>query len=133
MEFAEYKNPEVDSFFDELKEYIIKKSSVIATQKLYFSLESEATKNELIVRLYAPVQIDTSIPVAAKMNGSFVCYVDFSHLCYGHFLYGCDEFQAINFASNLDPFLRALDKKCNLYSSDSSEHEFYFCDACNHR
>lgn len=132
MELAEDKKLEIDSFFEELKSHIVQKSPVIATQKLYFSLKGDSIKTELVVKLYAPIRIDASIPVATKLSGAFVCYVDFSHLCHGHLIYGYDEFQAINFASSLDRFLKALDNKCNLYSLDNNRFEFYFSDTCNH-
>ena len=132
MEIDKHKNPKINSFFEKLKSHIIQKSSVIATQTLYFSLKGETTKTELVVKLYAPIQIDASTPVATKLSGAFVCYVDFSHLCHGHLIYGYDEFQAINFASSLDRFLKVLDNKCNLYSLDNNKFEFYFSDTCNH-
>jgi len=132
MKFTENQESEIDPFFDELKSYITQRSPVIATQKLCFSLKGEATKNELVIRMYAPIQINASIQVAIELSGTFACYVDFSHLCNGYLFYGYDEFQVISFASNIDPLLRALDKECNLYFDDKTEYEFYFYDACNH-
>lgn len=114
-----------------LMKYAAGNSSVIATRKLYFSLKGETNKNELTIKLYAPIQVDASVRDVTAPVGAFACYVEFSYFCNGHLFYGYDELQAINFASDLDPLLRALDKKCNLYFSDSAESDFYFSDACN--
>ena len=64
-------------------------------------------------------------------HDTYVCYVEFSQLSDGHLFYGYDEFQALNFASDLDCILRTLDDICNLYFSDADEDIFYFDDACN--
>lgn len=123
-----------DSFFSanrELKKYVASNSSVVATRVLYFSLKGETKKRELVIKLYAPIQIVASTQVTAGPAGSFVCYLEFSRLCNGYLFYGYDEFQAIGFASNLDPILKALDDRCNLYFDDSIECEFYFDNACN--
>lgn len=116
---------------DELKKYVTSNSSVVATRVLFFSLKGETKKNELVIKLYAPIRIDTSTRVTTCLVGSFVCYVDFSCLCDGHLVYGYDEFQAVEFASDLDPVLRALGDRCNLYFGDGIECVFYFDDACN--
>lgn len=114
-----------------LKKYIANNSSVIATRVLYFSLKGETEKNELVIKLYAPIQISTSTFATAGLNGPFACYLEFSRLCNGHLFYGYDEFQAIGFASDIDPILKTLGDRCNLYFDDSIECEFYFDNACN--
>ena len=133
MKNDEYKEL-ADRFLTEhraLMKYAAESSLIIATRTLFFTLKGEVKKNKLTVELHAPFQVGASIEEGAVPHDPFACYIGFSHLCDGYLFYGFDEFQALSFALDLDPLLRMLDKKCNLYFTDHTEDEFYFDDACN--
>jgi len=88
----------------------------IAERRLFYSAKGSNERKELIIRLGTPYQVQegtVSFPVGGGVVG---CHIELDGLdekCPE--VYGADSLQAINIASNLEPFLKRLQKKYDLY------------------
>jgi hypothetical protein len=88
----------------------------IAERKLLYSLKGSGVRKEFVIRLGAPYVVDEHMvgyPVGKGFSG---CHVEIEGLneTYSE-VYGADSLQAVNLASNVEPFLKRLQKKYDLY------------------
>ena len=88
----------------------------IAERKLLFSEKNGCVTKELIVKISEPfvaTEDNSSFPVDGVASG---CHVEVEGLDEAGFdLYGMDSLQAINLASNIDPFLERLSDKYDFF------------------
>lgn len=99
----------------------------IAERKLQFSTKGDSVLKEFSIRISEPFPVDqgtVSFPVG---EGCFGCHVIVEGLdeIYPD-VYGADSLQAVNLASNVEPFLKRLHKKYDIYCMDGEpyfEHE----------
>ena len=88
----------------------------IAERKLLFSLKGEPERNEFVIRISEPYQVEQSMvdfPIGEGLAG---CSIDMVGLPdKEHDLYGVDSVQALNLATNLEPLLERLQRKYDLY------------------
>ena len=90
----------------------------IAERRLLYSQKGSDVRQEFVIRIGAPYPVEehmVAFPVAKDVAG---CHVEIEGLneTYSE-VYGADSIQAVNLASNLEPFLRRLQKKYDLYWS----------------
>lgn len=95
----------------------------IAERKLLFSLKGESKRNEFIIRVCEPYQVEQSMvkfPIGEGLSG---CSIEIEGLPEKeHDLYGVDSVQALNLATNLEPMLERLQKKYDLYWPNGEEY-----------
>ena len=88
----------------------------VAKRNLFFSVKNSQIRKEMVVRISEPFIVtenDVTFPVDGVMSG---CYVEVEGLDEpGFTLYGMDSLQAINLASNIDPFLERLSDKYDFF------------------
>jgi hypothetical protein len=90
----------------------------IAERKLLYSLKGSNTRKEFVVRLGAPYLVKegmVNFPVGKE--GCWGCHVEIEGLDekYLEEVYGADSLQAVNMASNVESFLKRLQKKYDLF------------------
>lgn len=88
----------------------------IAERKLFYSHKGSAEKNAFVIRISLPFEVNQSMvdhPVAQDYSG---CHIQIDGLpeIYPD-VYGADSIQALNLATNLEAFLRRLQKKYDLF------------------
>ena len=91
----------------------------IAEIKLYYSLKGNSKTYPFTIKI-SEVYLDKE-----KLDGSpcFACEVVLNGLDEtGEIKYGMDAIQAINLASNIEPLLKRLSKRYNLFWSDKSNY-----------
>jgi len=87
----------------------------IAERKLLYSLKGSDIRREFVIRIGVPYPVNTlaGSPVVESCYG---CHVEIEGLNEEYSeVYGGDSIQAIHLASKVDPFLRRLQKKYELY------------------
>ena len=88
----------------------------IAQRKLLYSLKGEDVRNEFVIGITAPYIVDQSMVSFPIGNGFMGCDVQISGLEEdGSKVYGADSLQALNLASDVESFLKVLQKKYDLY------------------
>jgi hypothetical protein len=94
----------------------------VAERKLLYSVKGSEVRKEFTIRICAPYQVREDMVDFPIGNGVFGCHVEIEGLneTYSE-VYGADAVQAINLASNLEPFLRRIQTKYDLFwtSGDS--------------
>jgi len=90
-----------------------------AERKLLFSIKGEDTRKVMVVCIGAPYIVDentVNFPVGKGLVG---CHVEVKGLPnkYSHEVYGMDGIQALEIATDIEPLLKRLSKKYNLYWS----------------
>ena len=98
--------------FDQL---IMKK--IIAKRELLYSLKNKNVKYKMVVCIYAPYIVDQNtvdFPIGDGVVGSHV-EVEGLEETFQQEVYGVDGIQALNLATDVDPFLKRLSKKYDLY------------------
>ncbi len=99
----------------------------IAERKLQYSEKGSDIRKNFSIRISAPYPVDerkVEFPIKEGFSGCSI-YID----GLGETLpdvYGADSLQAVNLASNVEPFLERLQKKYEIYWSSG---EPYFDDA----
>lgn len=88
----------------------------IAERKLLYSLKGSRNKRVFFIRISLPYEVNEKIvnyPVAQNFAG---CHVEIDGLREEYpEVYGTDAIQALQLATNLEPFLRRLQKKYDLF------------------
>lgn len=88
----------------------------VAERKLLFSEKNGHITKEIVVKVSEPfiaTENNVSFPVDGVASG---CHVEVEGLDEPGFdLYGMDSLQAINLASNIDPFLERLSDKYDFF------------------
>jgi hypothetical protein len=93
-------------------------SKFIAERKLLYSLKGSDVRREFVIRLSVPYIVEERMVGYSVGKGVAGCHVEIEGLdeTYSE-VYGADALQAINIASNVEPFLKRLQKKYDLYWS----------------
>lgn len=92
-------------------------TKIIAERKLLYSQKSSDARHELVIRIGAPYNVTQDMVKFPIGEGLVGCHVETSGLGneYTHEVYGVDGIQALELASNIEPYLESLSKKYNLY------------------
>lgn len=89
----------------------------IAERRILYALKGSDISKEFIIRLGYPYLVQegtVSFPVGEE--GCWGCHVEIEGLDENYSeVYGADSLQAVNLASNVEPFLRRLQKKYDLF------------------
>ena len=88
----------------------------IAERKLQFSIKGSGVRQDFCIRIGRPYLVDTDkIDFPAK-EGFAGCSITVVGLDETHpDVYGADTVQAVNLASNLEAFLKRIQKKYDIY------------------
>ena len=93
----------------------------IAKRELFWSIKGSDIRNSFVVRVCAPYKVEKNeVPYEIDwVNdvGAIACKVETEGLEKDnkHIVYAIDEVQAINMASNIEPMLKGLSKKYDLF------------------
>jgi len=90
---------------------------ILAKRILFYSLKGSDIRNKFIIRIGSPYIVDEDMVDFPIGEGLVGCRIETEGLEkeFHHEVYGVDEIQAINIASNIEPFLQRLQKKYDLY------------------
>ena len=101
-------------------------NNVVAQRTLNFSLKEEKTLRSLIITIQEPYLVTQDMVSFCVEGEMFGCHIGIEGIPEKYSdVYGIDAIQALHMACNLDPFLRRISKKYNLYYLDG---EPYFDD-----
>jgi len=91
----------------------------IAERKLLYSLKGGNTRKELVIRLGAPYFVQEGmVNFSVGEKGCWGCHIEIEGLNEKYSeVYGADSLQAVNIASDVEPFLKRLQEKYDLYWS----------------
>ncbi len=93
----------------------------IAKRILFWSSKGSNIRNKFMVRVSVPYNVEQSeVPFDIDWiddKGASASTIDTEGLEeeYHHVVYGVDEIQVVNMASNIEPMLKGLSKKYDLY------------------
>jgi hypothetical protein len=91
----------------------------IAERRLFYSEKGADTRKGFVIRISVPYTVDEKSLGYVAGDGFSACDVDIDGLDEEHTtVYGTDSVQALNLATNLEPYLNRLQKKYDLYWSD---------------
>jgi hypothetical protein len=92
-------------------------SRTVAKRELLYSLKGSDIRKKFLIRISYPFIVNQDTVNFDIGEGLMGCHIDTEGLEkeYYHDVYGVDEIQAINIASNVDPFLERLSKKYDLF------------------
>jgi hypothetical protein len=92
---------------------------IVAERELLYSLKGEPTRRKFVVRISMPCQIEENAVNFPVHPGAAVCEIEFDGLPedFTEEVYGADSIQALSLATDVDPYLRSLEKKYDLYWS----------------
>jgi len=91
---------------------------MVAKRVLFYSEKGSNIRNKFIIRIGFPYLVDEDrVDFTVGDEDLFGCHIETEGLKdeYQHEVYGVDEVQAINIASDIEPFLIRLQKKYDLY------------------
>jgi hypothetical protein len=88
----------------------------VAERKLLYSVKGSDVRKEFTIRIGVPYQVREDMVDFPIANGIFGCHVEIEGLneTYSE-VYGADVVQAINIATDLEPFLKRLQTKYDLF------------------
>jgi hypothetical protein len=94
----------------------VKMQKYIAERKLLYSLKGSKLRHEFVIQIGIPYLVDGTM-VSYPVTGSFAgCHVQIEGLKEEYSeVYGADSIQALNLATNLEPFLKRLQKQYDLF------------------
>lgn len=89
----------------------------IAERKLLYSLKGSTDREKLVVRISAPYLVDENMVNFNFDPGTAGCTIEFDGLPnrFAEEVYGADSIQALALATDIDPYLKSLEKKYDLY------------------
>ncbi len=89
----------------------------IAERELLYSLKGKSTRQKLVVRISAPYLVDESMVNFKFDHGTAGCTIEFDGLpeSFVEKVYGADSIQALELATDVDPYLKCLEKKYDFY------------------
>ena len=95
----------------------------IAQRDLRYSLKGKDVRSELVIRISEPYLVKEGSVNFAVAEGTAGCTVEVIGLKAGeafenenvHEIYGADSMQALELASNIEPLLKRLSKKYDIY------------------
>ncbi len=91
----------------------------IAKRELLYSLKGESGRTKLVVRISAPYLIDEGTVNFEFPHGAAACKIEFDGLPQNIIeeVHGMDSIQALEFASDVNPYLKGLEKEYDFYWS----------------
>jgi hypothetical protein len=92
----------------------------IAERKLLYAVKNSNKKHEMVVRISAPYIIDEGSVDFPVTPGTSACIIEIicADLHLVETIYGADSLQALQLGSNIDPILKKLSKKYDLFFED---------------
>ena len=90
----------------------------IAKRTLFYSDIGSSFRRKLVINVGCPYLVDQNkVDFPIGEEGLVGCHIETEGLDveYRHEVYGVDEIQAVNIATNIEPFLTRLNKKYNLF------------------
>jgi hypothetical protein len=91
-------------------------TTYVAERKMLYSEKGSDLRMEFSIRIGAPYAVEPGMVGHPVGEGYAGCHVQIVGLDEKYSeVYGADSVQALNIASNLEPFLRRLQKKYDLY------------------
>lgn len=89
----------------------------IAQRKLMFSLKGSSERNPFVVQIMAPRELKEGDVEFQFTEGTAVCIVQFEGLpsAKPEQIYGADSLQALQLATDVEPILKRLSKKYDLF------------------
>ncbi len=95
----------------------------IAQRDLRYSLKGKDVRSELVIRISEPYLVEKGTVNFAFSEGTAGCTVEVVGLEAGeafeneniHEIYGADSIQALELAVNIEPLLKRLSKKYDIY------------------
>lgn len=89
---------------------------IIAERELTFSYKGQDVRHKLTVQVHLPVEVNPKDADFDVSPGTASCRVEFHGLDEPPYIaHGADGLQALEFAVNIDPILRSMQKKYNFY------------------
>lgn len=88
----------------------------IAERRLLYSTKGSDERREFVIRLGVPYQVKEGMVNFSIEGGVSGCHIELDGIDEEYpEVYGADTLQAINIASNVEPFLKRLQKKYDLF------------------
>jgi len=89
----------------------------IAERELLYSLKGDYAKKKFVVRISAPYLIKEGSVNFQFHSGAAACKIEIDGLpqSFVEEVYGVDSIQALAMATDVDPYLKGLEKKYDLY------------------
>jgi len=89
----------------------------IAERNLLYSKKGRDEKHKFVIRIGTPYTVNQDMVNFPIGEGLVGCHIETSGLDeeFAHEAYGVDGLQALEIASNIDPYLKRLSKKFDLF------------------
>ena len=88
----------------------------IAERELLYSLKGESTRKKLVVKISAPYLVDQSMVNFKFDPGTAGCTIEFDGIPESSIeVHGVDTLHALKLAADIDPYLRGLERKYDLF------------------
>jgi len=94
------------------------KNDIIASRNLQYVEKGSSVKKNLVVKIHRPFELKDGDVSFSFDPGTAGCAIEYDGLgtdYYDHVVYGADTLQAIQLASNIEPCLKGISKKYDLY------------------
>ncbi len=93
----------------------------IAERKLLYSKKGGSERKDFSIRISKPFVVDENMAKPPIEKGFVGCNVEIVGLDEKYpTVYGADSLQAVNLASNMEPFLERLQKRYDIYWVDGN-------------
>ena len=90
----------------------------IAERELLYSLKDSPIRKRLVIKVSAPYLVDESMVNFKFDPGTSGCTIEFDGLPEGNIdVHGVDTLHALKLATDVEPYLKGLEKKYDLYWS----------------
>ena len=97
--------------------------NIAARRELLFSSKGESTRLRFAVRITVPEEVQQSEVNFECSPGTSRCTINFDGLPEPDIdVFGADSIQALNLASDIDPYLRGLSKKYDFFFDSGEEY-----------
>lgn len=98
-------------------------NGIIAERELIFSYKGENVRHKLTVQVHLPVKVNPTEAGFDVGPGTASCRVEFNGLDEPPYIaHGADGLQALEFAVNIDPILRSMQKKYSFYFTSGEDY-----------
>ncbi len=93
----------------------------IAERKLLYSKKDSSEQKEFSIRISKPFVVEKNMATSPIKEGFVGCNIEIIGLDEEYpTVYGTDSLQAVNLASNMEPFLKRLQKKYDIFWADGN-------------
>ena len=91
----------------------------VATRELLYSQKGSSDRRKFVVRVSAPYPIEEGTVNFEFHPGASVCEIELDGLPedFAEKVYGVDSIHALSLATDIDPYLKRVEKKYDLYWS----------------